>query len=179
MLFRSGRTDVAGFTLGGLSKSIGLPQAKLGWIAVSGPASFVGETMPRLELVCDTYLSVSTPVQLATPALLEHGAAVREAIQSRLRENLAACDAMLAAAPSCTRLHAAGGWYAVLRVPSLQPEDELMLSLLEHDRVLVQPGYFFDFAHESFLVVSLLPEPAAFREGLSRVLARFSHVGRA
>src|SRR5262249_2879480 len=55
------RTDVVGFTLGGLSKSIALPQAKLAWIAISGPHERVADARARLELACDTYLSVSTP----------------------------------------------------------------------------------------------------------------------
>jgi hypothetical protein len=36
----------------------------------------------------------------------------------------------------------------------------------------VHPGFFFDFAHEAFLVVSLLPEPDTFAEGIRRLLER-------
>ena len=35
----AGRDDLLTFSLGGLSKSVGLPQAKLGWIAVGGPTA--------------------------------------------------------------------------------------------------------------------------------------------
>lgn len=165
------REDVLGFTLGGLSKSIGLPQVKLGWIGVSGPRELVTATLPRLELVCDTYLSVSTPVQLAAPELLRRGADVRRQIQERTRRNLARCRDLVAGYPACTLLHAEGGWYAVVRVPTVMPEEELMLRLLNEQGVLVHAGYFFDFAAESYLIVSLLPPEAAFDEGLSRVLA--------
>lgn len=167
----SARTDVLGFTLGGLSKSVGLPQVKLGWIGVSGPRAAVAETMPRLELVCDTYLSVSTPVQLAAPELLRRGADVRRQIQERVRRNLTRCRELVARYPACTLLHAEGGWYAVVRVPALMPEEELMLRLLNEERVLVHPGYFFDFATESYLILSLLPPEAVFDAGVSRVLA--------
>jgi aspartate/methionine/tyrosine aminotransferase len=172
------RRDVLGFTLGGLSKSIGLPQAKLGWIAVSGSDTIVDTALPRLEFACDTYLSVSTPVQLAAAALLERGAGVRRQIQSRLRANLATCAALVAGVPACTLLHAEAGWSAVIQVPTLAPEEELMLTLLQESSVLVHPGYFFDFARESFLIVSLLTPEPAFAEGLGRVVARFAPDGR-
>lgn len=172
------RLDVLGFTLGGLSKSIGLPQAKLGWIALSGSDTIVDAALPRLEFACDTYLSVSTPVQLAAATLLERGATVRRQIQSRLRANLATCAALVASAPACTVLHAEAGWSAVIQVPTLAPEEELMLALLQESSVLVHPGYFFDFSRESFLIVSLLTPEATFADGLGRVVARFAPDGR-
>lgn len=164
------RTDVLGFTLGGLSKSIGLPQVKLGWVVVSGSATLRQEAMDRLELACDTYLSVSTPVQMAARELLDLGAPIRRQIQQRVRGNLDVCAALVAGRPSCTLLHAEGGWCGVVQVPAVVPEDELMLSLLLHHRVLVQPGYFFDFDRESFLVISLLASEANLTEGVSRAL---------
>lgn len=160
------------FRLGGLSKSAGLPQVKLGWMAVEGPHALVEAALERLELICDTYLSVSTPVQVAAPALIEAGTAVREAILARIRGNCATLRHLVAARPAIELLHADGGWSAVLRVPSTRTEEELVIDLLERDGVMVHPGFFFDFAHEAYLVVSLLPEPAAFREGISRLLER-------
>jgi len=171
-------TDVLGFTLGGLSKSIGLPQAKLGWMAVSGNDDVVNEAMPRVELACDTYLSVSTPIQVAAREVLDRGAAVRSQIQDRLRANLARCAALVAAHPACTLLHAEGGWSAVIQVPTLESEEELMLALLVERSVLAHPGYFFDFPNESFLIVSLLTPEAAFADGVSRMLDRFRLDGR-
>jgi aspartate/methionine/tyrosine aminotransferase len=168
------RTDVLGFTMGGLSKSIGLPQAKLGWIAVSGSDTILDAALSRLEFACDTYLSVSTPVQLAAADLLERGAHVRRQIQSRVRANLALCASLVAGSPACTLLHAEGGWSAVIQVPTMAPEEDLMLALLQESAVLVHPGYFFDFPRESFLIVSLLTPGAVLDEGLTRVLARFA-----
>ncbi len=167
------RTDVLGFTLGGLSKSIGLPQAKLGWIAVSGNATVCRETMPRLELACDTYLSVATPVQLAARELLTRGTPVREQIQHRVRANLATCASLVSEVPACRLLYAEGGWYGIIQVPSLESEEDLVLSLLVDSQVLTHPGYFFDFANESFLIVSLLTPEEAFATAVSRVLDRF------
>ncbi|MBS1817484.1 MAG: pyridoxal phosphate-dependent aminotransferase [Acidobacteria bacterium] len=170
------RDDVLGFTLGGLSKSIGLPQVKLGWIGVSGSRSDVRGALERLELACDTYLSVSTPVQLAAPELMRRGADVRRQIQQRVRRNLASCVDAASSSPACTVLHAEGGWYAVLRVPTLMAEEELMLRLLQEDAVLAHAGYFFDFPRESYLVLSLLPREETFAAGLTCILDRFRDV---
>ena len=167
-------TDALTFALGGLSKSIGLPQAKLGWIATAGPAPLVSEAIERLELICDTYLSVSTPVQVAAPALLERGRGVREQIAQRVATNYQWLKSAVAAAPQCSALRSEGGWSAVLHVPSLEPEEDLVIDLLEKSGVLTHPGYFFDFARESYLVVSLLPTPPLFHSGVNRVLRHFA-----
>jgi len=168
------RDDVLSFTLGGLSKSVGLPQVKLGWIAVGGPAPLVAPAIARLELICDTYLAVSTPVQLAAPRLLETGAVVRRQIAERVRDNYESLHASVSAVPSCGVLRADAGWYAVLQVPALESEDDLVVHLLTHDGVLVHPGYFFDFSRECFVVVSLLPPPADFADGVDRILRHFA-----
>ncbi|CAN5837395.1 pyridoxal phosphate-dependent aminotransferase [soil metagenome] len=166
----SGASGSLMFRLGGLSKSAGLPQVKLGWIAVDGPDELVGPALDRLELICDTYLSVSTPVQVAAPALIAAGAAVRAQIQERIRQNYAALQRAAAARPAVELLAAEAGWSAVLRVPSNCSEEDLVLALLAERGVLVHPGFFFDFPREAFLVLSLLPEPDVFADGISRVL---------
>ena len=160
------------FRLGGLSKSAGLPQVKLGWIAVEGPDALVRGALDRLELICDTYLSVATPVQVAAPRLIDGGEAVRQRILERVRGNFDSLRALSAAYSSVEVLHADAGWSAVLRVASTRSEEDLVVDLVEQDGVLVHPGFFFDFPHESFLVVSLLPEPPVFFEGIRRVMER-------
>ena len=170
------RSDVVGFTLGGLSKSIALPQAKLAWIACSGPGEAVSGVRARLELACDTYLSVSTPIQLAAAQLLQRGAPIRRQIQERIRENYGTLRAQVGQVRSCEILRVDGGWYGVLRVPSIMAEEDLVLSLLSDDGVLVHPGYFFDFPREAFLVVSLLLPADRFADGVSRILSRFDRV---
>ena len=166
------RPDVLGFTLGGLSKSIGLPQAKLAWMLLTGPDALVAAARQRLELIADTYLSVSTPVQVAAGRLLTEGAPVRQQIQQRLDTNLHHLRRQIDDAPACQMLTLEGGWYAVLQVPSLMPEDELLLTLLSKDDVLVHPGFFFDFPRETFVIVSLLTPDAEFVEATRRLLAR-------
>ena len=168
----SSRDDVLSFALGGLSKSVGLPQVKLGWIAAGGPQALVADALERLELICDTYLAVSTPVQLAAAELLQRGAAVRSQISTRSVANYRTLQQAVAGVPACRALPADGGWYAVLQVPSLESEEALVLRLLD-EGVLTHPGYFFDFPRESFLVVSLLPPEPAFADGIARVLRHF------
>jgi aspartate/methionine/tyrosine aminotransferase len=156
--------DALTFRLGGLSKTIGLPQVKLGWLAVQGPDAQVAEALDRLAFISDTYLSVSTPVQLALPRLLDRGGAVRAQILDRVRRNYAALRDIVAH-PGASVLAADGGWSGVLRVPATRSEESLALDLLERDAVVVHPGFFFDFPHEAFLVVSLLPRPEEFARG--------------
>jgi aspartate/methionine/tyrosine aminotransferase len=167
-----GAGEALTFRLGGLSKSAGLPQVKLGWIAVQGPERIVAEALERLEVICDAYLSVSTPVQIAAPALIDAGAAVRAQILARIRANHGTLASEAAAYPAVEVLHTDAGWSSVIRVPSTRTEEDLVVDLIDRDGVLVHPGFFFDFPHEAFVVISLLAETQAFVEGLRRVLER-------
>jgi alanine-synthesizing transaminase len=159
-------------SLGGLSKSVGLPQVKVAWMAVGGPADAASRVMAGLEIIADTFLSVSTPAQVALPELLTRGAVVRDEIRARTARNLAALVSAVAAVPAVTLLPPAGGWCAVLQVPSFRHEEALVLDLVTQHGVLVHPGYFFDFPREAFVVVSLLVAPEEFAAGVARVLAR-------
>jgi aspartate/methionine/tyrosine aminotransferase len=167
----AGESRALTFTLGGLSKSVGLPQLKLAWTLVSGPAAVVDDALERLDVICDTYLSVATPVQAAVTELLGAGHALREQIRDRLVGNLATLRAHAAANPEVTLHEPDGGWSAVLRVPAVESEEALVMRLLEESGVVVHPGYFFDFDEEAFLVVSLLPTPHRFDQGVQQLLA--------
>ena len=158
------------FVLGGLSKSSGLPQMKLAWIAVSGPDATVRDAIGRLEIIADTYLSVSTPVQLAVESLLAAGAGIRARIQERITANFAVLTELAEDHGSISVLRPEGGWSAVLRVPATIPEEALVLRLLHDTHVVVHPGFFFDFPDEAYLIVSLLPEPHVFRTAIRRLL---------
>jgi aspartate/methionine/tyrosine aminotransferase len=164
------RADVLSFTLGGASKALGLPQVKLGWMIAGGPRDERREALRALEHIADAYLSVSTPVQLAASSLLDAGVAVRRAIHERLRANLNRARDIARRYTSCDVPRVEGGWFASVRVPATRPEDTLVLDLLASERVLVHPGYFFDFPHEAFVVVSLLPEPDVFADAFERSL---------
>ena len=160
------------FALNGLSKAAGLPQLKLGWIAVAGPPALVSDALARLEVIADTYLSVNTPVQLALPRLFGAATSIRAAILSRVRANRAWLAGEVRATDPVRLLACEAGWYAILTVPRTLSDQERALELVEKDGVLIQPGYFFDMPGEGFLVLSLLTKEDAFREGAARILAR-------
>jgi len=167
----AGESRALVFTLGGLSKSIGLPQMKLGWIVASGPDERLREACARLEIIADTYLSVSTPVQVAAAKLLAIGGDVQRQISERVLANLACLRLAVARHPELSLVEPEGGWSAVVRVPAIASEETLVLRALREAEVVVHPGYFFDFPEGRFLVVSLLPRPREFREGVDRLFA--------
>jgi alanine-synthesizing transaminase len=158
------------FTLSGLSKIAGLPQMKVAWIAVSGPPALKQEAIARLDVIADTYLSMNAPVQLAVPAMLDERRNIQPQLLQRVRENLAELDRRLATQKLCNRLEVEGGWYAILRVPARGSDEELAIALLKEKNVLVQPGHFYDFAAEGYLVVSLITPGDEFAAGIRRLL---------
>ena len=161
--------DVLAFRLGGLSKSAGLPHYKLGWIRISGPDAARRDALQGLELIADNFLSTSTPVQAALPELLRIGEGIRGMIAGRLVSNLELARRTLGASPEITLLPVEGGWSAVVRLPATSTDEEMALRLLEKG-VAVQPGYFYDFPGEGYLVVSLLTPPEMLEEGLRRMV---------
>ncbi len=155
------------FLLSGLSKVAALPQLKLGWIAVRGPQA--AANLEALAFLADQYLSVSSPVQAAAPALLALAPGIRAQILGRLRANLATLDAGLAAHPRLSRLPVEGGWSVLLRRPAVDGDEACALRLLEAASVLVHPGSFFDLPGDGHLVLSLLTPDPLFRDGLRRI----------
>jgi aspartate/methionine/tyrosine aminotransferase len=162
--------DALTFTLSGISKISALPQMKLAWVATSGPDQTVAEAGARLEVIADTYLSMNAPVQLAASVFLDQRRQIQPILLDRIRMNLSELDRQLAQHPACTRLLVEGGWYAVLRVPVLESDEDLAIRLLRHAQVSVHPGHFYDFAGDGHLVLSLITEPEIFRLGISRLL---------
>ncbi len=157
------------FTLSGLSKISLLPQMKLAWIVVSGPDALAQQAMQRLEVISDTYLSPSTPGQLALGELLAIRGNLQVQMKQRLASNLLCLDALFRPGGSVDCLKREGGWYAVLRVPVTGSDEDLAIELLQSCGVLVHPGHFFDFPREGFLVVSLIASESEFREAARRL----------
>jgi alanine-synthesizing transaminase len=158
------------FTMSGLSKISGLPQMKVAWLVTSGPAELKEPALARLEVIADTFLSMSAPMQLAAPKMLELRHGFQRQLMARVRRNLEELDRRLATQKLCTRLEVEGGWYAVLGVPATRPDEELVLALLESSGVYVHPGHFYDFPGEGHIVVSLIAPEADFAEGMKRLL---------
>jgi alanine-synthesizing transaminase len=157
------------FTLSGLSKISLLPQMKLAWMIVSGPRERVQTAVARLEIIADTYLSPSTPVQLALPTFLALRSGLQAQLQHRISANLAFLDDALRESKLLARLDREGGWYAILRVPATGPDEALAVELLERCSVLVHPGHFFNFSRDGFLVLSLITPEEQFQGGVRRL----------
>src|ERR1700676_633402 len=169
----AGNREVLTFSLSGLSKIAALPQMKVAWLVTSGPEGDVREAMGRLDVIADTYLSMNTPLQWATPALLAQRESIQPQLLLRVKQNLTELDRQLGAQQACQRLTVEGGWYAVLRVPVTQPDEGFAIGLLREKFVLVHPGHFYDFPSDGYLVVSLITPPLEFSAGVSALLKTF------
>jgi alanine-synthesizing transaminase len=165
------------FTLNGLSKFAGLPQMKLGWIAVHGDDEWAARAVERLEMIADTYLSVNTPVQTALPEILCSAAGVGEQIRLRVGENYKILRQEMAGT-AVSVLHAEAGWNAILQLPRIRTDEEWALHLLQRNSLLVYPGHFFDLETDGCIVVSLLPEADAFRKCCAKLLEILEEDGR-
>lgn len=164
------------FRLGGLSKACALPQLKLAWTAMAGPAQLVAEARARLEHIADSYLSPGVQVQLALPALLAASTATRAAIVERVRANIGTLRQALHGS-SASVLRIEGGWYAIARLPAVLTDEQWALHWLELDGVLVQPGYYYELAG-AHAVLSMITPPSVLCEALRRIVARIDAVVR-
>jgi aspartate/methionine/tyrosine aminotransferase len=171
----AGESEVLTFTLNGISKMMGLPQMKLGWIIVNGQKPIINEALERLDIICDTFLSVNTPVQVALPKLFDAGKIIQQNILTRIRSNYSTLITQTLNS-SCSALTAQGGWYGIVRVPRIKSEEEWALQLLETKGVYLFPGYFFDFEDDGYLIVSLLTESFAFQKAVSEIVDYVSTV---
>jgi alanine-synthesizing transaminase len=162
--------EVLTFTLSGVSKISGLPQMKLAWIVTSGPDGHVAAALARLEVITDTYLSISASIQLAAPVLLAQRESIQPQLLERILSNLSTLDRELAKQKTCQRLAVEGGWYAVLRVPVTQSDEDLAIEILRKRSVLVHPGHFYDFSTDGYLVVSLITPRQDFNNGIPQIL---------
>jgi alanine-synthesizing transaminase len=161
------------FVLNGLSKMVGLPQVKLGWMVVNGDPDRCAQALSRLEMMLDFYLSPSTPVQHAVNRLLQQRPMIQRRMFSRIASNMGVLEEQTAKTSNIRCLIREGGWYAVIEVVDAVSDEDRVLQLLDRDSTLVHPGYFYDFHRDGFLVVSLLPPVEIFRDGITRLISRF------
>ena len=173
--FAAGLEDVPVFVVSGLSKIAGLPQMKASWIAVTGPGRV--QALERLEVIADTFLSMNAPVQCALPVWLGGRGGIQDQIRKRVASNLGVLDRELSRLTEVQRLAVEAGWYTVLRIPAVQPDEQTALALLE-EGVWVHPGYFFGMAESGWLVVSLLAREQEFSTGVITLVNYFrTHQG--
>ncbi len=164
--FAAGLEDIPVFVVSGLSKIAGLPQMKAAWIVAAGPER--SAALDRLEVIADTFLSMNAPVQWAMPAWLAGRHHIQRQIRERVSANLAELDRQLRLQQTIRRLDVEGGWYAVLRIPALQPDDVTVRDLLDRG-VWVHPGYFFGMTESGWLVLSMLTATNEFSTGVMRI----------
>ena len=169
----AGNRDALTFVLSGVSKISALPQMKLAWIVTSGSDELQKVSLERLEVIADTFLSMNAPVQIAAPVLIGERKTIQPQLMARVRANLSELDRLLNDQSACARLELQGGWYAVLRVPAVQSDEDLAIALLREASVLVHPGHFYDFPQDGYLVLSLIVPQEEFREGCRRLLQWF------
>ncbi|HEV2323524.1 MAG TPA: pyridoxal phosphate-dependent aminotransferase [Terracidiphilus sp.] len=174
--FASGLEGVPVFVVSGLSKIAGLPQMKAAWMVATGPER--AAAIDRLEIIADTFLSMNAPVQCALPAWLAGRHTIQHQIRERVTANLAELDAQLAHLPAVERLAIEGGWYAVLRIPAIAPDEKTVLELLERG-VWLHPGHFFGMPKSGWLVTGLLTPQAEFSTGVTTLTGylRLPHSG--
>jgi aspartate/methionine/tyrosine aminotransferase len=168
--FAAGLEGVDVYVVSGLSKIAGLPQMKAAWIAATGPR--VVEAMSRLEVIADTFLSMNAPVQGAIPAWIAGRKQIQKQIRERVATNLAELDEQFTNCDLIHRLAVEGGWYAVVRIPAVQPDERTVLDLLARG-VWVHPGYFFGMEESGWLVVSLLGAVEEFKTGVTGIVNYF------
>ncbi|SPE26622.1 Aminotransferase, classes I and II [Candidatus Sulfotelmatomonas gaucii] len=168
--FASGLEGVPVFVVSGLSKVAGLPQMKAAWIVATGPER--DQALARLEIIADTFLSMNAPVQWALRTWFEQRGQIQEQIRTRVAANLASLDRRLSALPALQRLKVEAGWYPVLRIPAIEPDEHTVLALLEQG-VWLHPGYFFGMPESGWLVMSLLPQEEEFSNGLGILINYF------
>ena len=89
---------------------------------------------------------------------------IQSQIRARVASNLAALDRALQELPAVRRLPVEGGWYALVRIPALQPDEQTVLDLLDRG-LWLHPGYFFGLPPSGWLVLSLLAPEAEFSRG--------------
>jgi alanine-synthesizing transaminase len=161
--FAAGLEGVPVFLVSGLSKIAGLPQMKAGWIVATGPEREAA--LDRLEVIADTFLSMNAPVQWALSEWLASAPGIQKQISERVTTNLVELDQLLRIVPAVDRLAFEGGWYAVLRIPAVETDEQTVLKLLQRG-VWVHPGYFFGLPESGWLVVSLLAPGLEFSHGI-------------
>ena len=170
-----GATRVPTFTLGGISKSCGLPQMKVGWIAATGPAEPLSPLLQGLEWILDLFLSVGSPAAGALPGFLASRREFQAAMRARVARNLECLRNAVARAPDRIDLYSGdGGWTAIARIhpggeSTPDGEDLAEWALARHD-VYLHPAHFYDLERDDLAVLSLVPDPDVFERALSRLL---------
>lgn len=157
------------FHLNGISKMFGLPDLKLGWIALSGP--YLKDYVKRLELLNDTYLGANYLVQSMLPVIFDEGMGFVEEMRKRFRSCIDIALELLSKNNNIKACRPDGGYYLFPEIKTRKDEEELVLYLLKNYGILVHPGYFYDCEQGTHIMISCLTEKEKLIEGLKRIIA--------
>ncbi|MDP2862412.1 MAG: pyridoxal phosphate-dependent aminotransferase [Desulfobacterales bacterium] len=157
------------FHLNGISKMFGLPDLKLGWIAISGTG--VRDYEKRLELLNDTYLGANYLVQSMLPAIFDEGTGFVEHMRTRIRAGIDCALDLLSGNRRIKAFRPDGGYYLFPKIDTGEDEEELVLRLLKNCGVLVHPGYYYDCNQGTHIMTSCLTEIEKLSEGLKRIVS--------
>ncbi|MDI6778797.1 MAG: pyridoxal phosphate-dependent aminotransferase [Bacteroidota bacterium] len=164
------KKDVLTFSVSGISKILGLPQMKLAWIVVSGEEEVWREASSRLEVITDSYLSVSTPIQNAAQSWFDLREKLNREIRDRVKINFEFLIDRTRNGSPVKVLNVEGGWNAILKIPQTKSDEEWVEYFLTNHGVVVQPGYFYDFDRDGFIVVSLLTDSKLFQKEIDIIV---------
>jgi aspartate/methionine/tyrosine aminotransferase len=156
------------FHLNGISKMFGLPDLKLGWIALSGAG--VKDYEKRLELLNDTYLGANYLAQSMLPVIFAEGMGFVEQMRTRFRSGIDLALELLSENPGIKVCRPDGGYYLFPEIKTREDEEELVLHLLKNHGILVYPGYFYDCERGTHIMISCLTEKGKLIEGLKRIV---------
>jgi aspartate/methionine/tyrosine aminotransferase len=162
--FAAGDHAALTFVLSGMSKIAALPQMKAAWVLTKGPLQAQQEALRRLEIIADTFLSMSAPIQLALP----HWLASRQSIQQQIKERVRANWQFVRKTLTGSNLHWLdweAGWNLVLRAPGRSDDVAWATRLVEQHGLVTHPGSFYGMS-QGRLVISLIVHQESFREGM-------------
>lgn len=152
----------------GFSKMLALPGLKLGWILNKSPEIYRSEIQKNLGFIADTYLSVNSPIQLATPELIPWKSMIQNRIRTRIMRNLAECHSFSEGNPKIKNKQTIeAGWYFLFDLDMEKKDEDLVAEILLETKVFLHPGSWYGFSHNRcILVVSLISEEETLRKGL-------------
>ena len=153
------------FVLSGLSKIAALPQMKIGWIVALGPDYEKLESIARLELISDTFLSVNAPSQLALAKWLKGSPGIQQQILQRISAN---CSQLAAA--RLDTYDTVAGWSAIVRLPQIFGR-ETAFTTLRQLAVLTHPTHFYGLEDPNRVVISLITPTEILHQAIGRLNA--------
>jgi aspartate/methionine/tyrosine aminotransferase len=161
------------FLLNGASKSWGFPGLKVGWIIPIGEKEFLNTVKPILEIISDTYLSVSTPSQILFLEVLRNKKIIFKKILKRIRKNYKFILTFLSNSNYLIPVNIEYGWYLPIKIDLGISEDVLLSDLMQELSVKVYPGNLFLFRDKKYLVISLLVRPKIIKKAMKKIKKYF------